>query len=58
MNLNDPGFLVFAFIVLVAYFNIRHAWRWIVLLVASCGFYSVVLAPQLLITLLLVTGAS
>lgn len=39
MLFNSPAFLLFFPVVTVIYFLIRHEWRWIWLLLASCYFY-------------------
>jgi alginate O-acetyltransferase complex protein AlgI len=39
MLFNSPAFLLFFPVVTIIYFLLRHEWRWIWLLLASCYFY-------------------
>lgn len=58
MSFQSPYFLIFFTLVFGAYFAVKPKYRWIVLLIASYGFYPLAGAAYLLIPLVLVTLAT
>jgi D-alanyl-lipoteichoic acid acyltransferase DltB (MBOAT superfamily) len=54
MLFNSLQFLVFFFIVTAAHFALPHRFRWILLLVASCYFYMVLVPKYILILIFLI----
>jgi D-alanyl-lipoteichoic acid acyltransferase DltB (MBOAT superfamily) len=54
MLFNSFPFLLFFLGVTVAFYAISHAWRWLLLLVASCYFYAFLIPGYLLILFLII----
>jgi alginate O-acetyltransferase complex protein AlgI len=58
MTFSSFSYFLFVPIVYLIYYLTGDRWRWLVLLIASYGFYAALRAPYLLAVLLLVTGIS
>ncbi len=58
MTFTSLSFFIFLAIVFLLFYFSKDRFRWLVLLVASYGFYASLQAPELLIALALVTGIS
>ena len=51
MLFNSISFLIFFVVVTGAYYALPHRWRWLLLLLASCGFYMAFIPAYILILL-------
>ena len=51
MLFNSMQFLVFFVVVTALYYALPHRWRWLLLLLASCGFYMAFIPAYILILL-------
>jgi D-alanyl-lipoteichoic acid acyltransferase DltB (MBOAT superfamily) len=58
MTFNSLFYFIFMPAVYVKYYSMEDRWRWLLLLIASYGFYASLRAPYLLVVLLMVTGIS
>ena len=58
MNFTSVDYFLFLPVVFLFFYFMNHRYRWLVLLIASYGFYATFKAPQLLIVLVLVTVIS
>ena len=58
MTFNSLSYFLFLPVVYLVFYFTADRWRWLVLLIASYGFYATFKAPYLLAVLLMVTGIS